>query len=129
MSFTRIQRRFTAWLAMLALALGALAPAMAQVAVSASDRSNWVQICSASGMVWIQADAAALGTDSVPLADMGAPCAWCLMHSAVAGLPPAPVMGFNSSLPQPLPGGCMVAAPPVGVWTAAPARAPPSAFA
>lgn len=125
MSSTRIQRRFTAWLALLALALSALAPTMAQAVVSASERSDWVQICSASGMVWIQADAAASGTDSVPLADMAAPCAWCLMHSAVAGLPPAPVMGFTSSLPQLLPGGCMAAAPPTGVWTAAPARAPP----
>ncbi len=120
-----MQRRFTAWLAMLALAMGALAPAMAQAVVSASDRSDWVQICSASGMVWIQADVSASGTDSVPLADMAAPCAWCLMHSAVAGLPPAPVMAFTS-LTQPLPGGCMAAAPPVGVWTAAPARAPPA---
>jgi hypothetical protein len=126
MPFNRIQRRFTAWLAMLALGLGALAPALAQAVVSTSDRSDWVQICNASGMMWIQADAAVSGTDSVPQADMGSPCAWCLMHSPVAGLPPAPVMGFTSSLPQPLPGGCMAAAPPVGVWTAAPARAPPA---
>ncbi len=124
MSITRIQRRFTAWLAMLALALGAVAPAVAQVVVT--DRSDWVEICNASGMVWVQADHAPGDADSAPLSDMGMQCSWCSLHSPTSGLPPAPVMGFTSSLPQPLPGGWKAVAPPVGVWTAAPARAPPA---
>ena len=125
MPFTRVQRRFTAWLAMLALVLAALLPTLAQAAVAGSDRSDWMQICSASGMVWIQAEPDAAGTDSAPMVDMEMHCPWCTLHNPVAGLPPASVLNFTAAASTPLLGPVKVAAPPVGVWTAAPARAPP----
>lgn len=125
MPFTRVQRRFTAWLAMLALVLAALLPTLAQAAVAGSDRSDWMQICSASGMVWIQIEPAAADTESAPVADMGMQCPWCSLHSPVTGLPPALASGFTVAASTSLLGPLMPAAPPVGVWTAAPARAPP----
>ena len=125
MLFTRLQRRFTAWLAVLALLLAALAPTLAQAVVATSDRSDWVQICSASGMVWIKAESSAAGTESAPLADMGMQCPWCLTHSPATGLPPAVASGATPTVAVPIPGHFMTAEPPVGVWTAAPARAPP----
>ncbi len=124
MSFTRIQRRFTAWLAMLALALGAVAPAVAQVVVT--DRSDWVEICNASGMVWVQADHAPSDADSAPLSDMGMQCSWCSLHSPTSGLPPALMTGVVSNVQMSVPGRYTPTAPPASVWTAAPARAPPA---
>lgn len=110
---------------MLALVLAALAPTLAQAVVTASDRSDWVQVCSATGMAWIKADHAAGDTESAPLADMGLQCPWCSLHSPTTGLPPAVTSGVAAAVAAPLPGGFMAAAPPVGMWTAAPARAPP----
>lgn len=129
MPLSRIQRRFTAWLAMLALVLAALAPTVAQALVAGSDRSDWVQICSATGMVWVQADDAADDaagdTQSAPLADMGMQCPGCSLHSPVTGLPPALVSAVSTLAPATHPGDTTAAASPVGVWIAAPARAPP----
>lgn len=125
MPFTCVQRRLTTWLASLALVLGALAPTLAQAVVASSDRSDWVQICSASGMVWIQLDLSSQAPDSPPATDMGMQCPWCQLHSPGAGLPPAPVPFAALGVLPKFPGDRMAAAPPPGVWTAAPARAPP----
>ena len=53
MRLTRTTHRFAAWLAMLAMLLGALAPTVAQAVVAAQGGPGWVQVCSASGMVWV----------------------------------------------------------------------------
>jgi len=132
MLFTRVQRRYTAWLAMLALAFATLAPTLAQAVVASSDRGGWVQVCSASGMFWIQTDSVGLGGSSPasggsPTADVGMQCPWCQLHSPTAGLPPAPAsLLVSAASAEPL-GHAMAAPPPPGVWTAAPARAPPLA--
>ena len=125
MPFTRVQRRLTAWLAMLALLLGTLAPALAQAVVAGSERSDWVQVCSATGMVWVQADHAAGDPAAAPVADMAMPCPWCSLHSPATGLPPAPASGLAAFAPAALARDAAAAAAPVGVWIAAPARAPP----
>jgi hypothetical protein len=125
MLFTRAQRRVCAWLAMLALVLTALAPTLAQAVVSNTDRGDWVQICSASGMVWIQADPGAGDPQSAPMAGAGMQCPWCSLHSPAAGLPPATALRVAAAAPAPLVVRVALAASPVGVWTSAPARAPP----
>jgi hypothetical protein len=131
MPFTRATHRFAAWLAMLAMAVGALAPTVAQAVVAAQGGPGWMQVCSASGMVWVQADAldgdaAAVTEAGKALADAPRHCPWCPLQGA-AGLPPSalqvgvfapgaeqPPEPFRSALP----------APP---WPAAQSRAPPSA--
>jgi hypothetical protein len=130
MPFTRIQRRFTAWLAMLAMALSVLAPTLAQATGASMDRGGWIQVCSASGMFWIQADGAGLdGSSSAPegslMADAGMQCPWCQLHSPAAGLPTALASLALAAAPVQLPGDAMAAPPPADVWIAAPARAPP----
>lgn len=82
---------------MLAMVLGALAPTVAQAMVAASGQGEWVEVCSASGMVWLKADAAAdveknaggAQAPASPMADMVKHCAWCSLHGAAAGLPPS----------------------------------------
>ena len=110
---------------MLALVLIALAPTLAQAVVSTSDRGDWVQICSASGMVWIQADPAAGDPQGAPMPGTGMQCSWCSLHSPGAGLPPATALGVAAAAPATLVGRVVLAAWHVGVSTAAPARAPP----
>jgi hypothetical protein len=125
MPFARVQRRFTAWLAMLAVVLSSLVPTLAQAVVVASDRSDWMQVCSATGMVWVQADHAVGDTQSAPAADVGMQCPWCSLHSPATSLLPALASGVASAAPASLGDGVMAKASPVGVWIAAPARAPP----
>ena len=130
MPLSRFQRRFTAWLAVLVLALATLAPTLAQAVLVSSDRGGWVQVCSASGMFWVQADGAGLGgplpaPEGSPMADAGMQCPWCQLHSPVAGLPTALASLALAAAPALLPVDATAAPPPADVWIAAPARAPP----
>jgi hypothetical protein len=101
MSFFRLHRTFTTWLAMWAMVLGALMPTMAQAMVAATDRGQWVEVCSASGMVWLKADAAS-ATDEIPaepvqsMADMGKHCLWCAFHGSMVGLLPVELPALPS---------------------------------
>ena len=93
MSFYRVHRRFAAWLAMLAMVLSALAPTVAHAWIAAADEGQWIEVCSASGMVWLKADGPnavadpATGSD-MPMADMAQHCPWCSSHGPLTGLPP-----------------------------------------
>lgn len=127
MPFSRTRRRFAAWLALIAMVLDALAPAVAQAVVASSDRAQWVEVCSASGMIWIQpdADATAAGSSSVPGVGAAMSCPWCTLHGGAADLPPAMVL--SAPLPR------LTEPPPVffravtltGIWVVAQARDPP----
>lgn len=111
MPFSRFHRKLTTWLALWAMVLGALMPAVAQAAVAASDRSQWVEVCSASGMVWLKADPdnTTLDAASEPaksMADMGNHCPWCGFHAPLIGLLPAsvavlPLMATAQAAPKP----------------------------
>src|SRR3990167_7859006 len=125
MPFARAHRRFTAWLAMLAMVLGALAPTVAQAVVASSAHDGWVQVCSVSGMVWVQTDAAPASGDGNPMASATMDCPWCSPHGGAAGLPP--VSAHAEPLPpqaQPLP-VYFHAAALRGTWASGLARAPP----
>jgi hypothetical protein len=130
MPFTRATHRFAAWLAMLAMLLGALAPTVAQAVVAAQGGPGWVQVCSASGMVWVQADALdgdnAVADVGKSMADASRHCPWCSLQGAV-GLPPAsvhtPLLAPNAE-PPPEPFRSALPAPP---WPDAQSRAPPTA--
>lgn len=128
MPFTRTTRRFAAWLAMLAMLLGALAPTVAQAVVAAKGGPDWVQVCSASGMVWVQADA----LDDTPdgqkaITDAARHCPWCSLQGAT-GLPPAPWAQVHrvASRAEPLQAPIR-SATPATPWPAALSRAPPQA--
>jgi hypothetical protein len=128
MFLTRTTRRCATWLAMLAMVLGALAPTVAQAVVASQGGAGWVQVCSASGMVWLKADAidgdSALGDASESMTDASRHCPWCNLHGAT-GLPPAqtltPLLAPVAVVPQVPP------SPPsfATFWPAAPPRAPP----
>lgn len=132
MLLTRAHRRFTTWLAMLALVLGALAPVLAQAVVASSDRAQWVEVCSASGMVWVKADAAEDaarsqddGHRTPPVLDAAMSCDWCSLHGASAALPPPTRAVETQPLAALHPLAFFQAASLTGVWAVAHARAPP----
>lgn len=131
MAHFRLYRRFIAWLAMLALVLGALAPTVTQAMVSHGERDGWLQICSVSGMVWVKADAAQPDdqqpASGAPQSNVSQHCAWCTLHGGAAGLPAA-------DLPSVLPVH-LIELPPAfffepiaaALWAPAQSRAPPLA--
>lgn len=131
MVLTRLQRRFTTWLAALSLVLGALAPTLSQAMVVGADRSDWLEICSVSGMVWIKADTGEVSRQSpdgeAPASDVGNPCPWCTLHGGGAGVP---VEADATRLPArltDLPPAFYRAPSGATVWAPAQSRAPPAA--
>jgi len=103
MSLYRVHRRIAAWLAMLALVMSALAPTIAHAWAAAADDGLLIEVCSASGMVWLKADrldaSASQSSDrdqDTPMADMGKHCPWSGVHAPMAGLLPAAAAGANA---------------------------------
>ncbi len=127
MFLSLVHRRLTAWLAMLALVFGALAPVVTQAMVRASGPSDWIQICSVSGMSWVKAD-----TGEVAKQDQKAPadasshqCPWCSLHAGAAGAPPVHLMPPALPLPALQPVPALASASSALVWNNAHPRAPP----
>jgi hypothetical protein len=93
------------------MVLSALAPTVAQAMVAASGKGQWIEVCSASGMVWLKTGGAdltgsAAPDQDTPMADMGKHCPWCSFHGSAAGLPPpivsAPVFApAAQAVPEP----------------------------
>jgi Protein of unknown function (DUF2946) len=129
MPLLRLHRRFTAWLAMLALVMGALAPTVTQAMVAGGESADWLEICSVSGMAWVKADTGEV-RDRQP--DGGAPgggasqhCAWCTLHGGTAGLP---AVSAVIALPVRLtdrPPAFYLAPMAASVWMPALSRGPP----
>ena len=120
MALFRLHRRFTAWLAALALVMGALAPTVAQAMVAGGDRADWLEVCSVSGMVWVNADTGESG-DRQP--DGGAPmgggsqhCAWCTLHGGATGLPGVDTVSVLPARLTELPPAFYLAPMAASVW-------------
>ena len=127
MLFSRVHRRFTTWLALLAVVLGALAPTVAQAVVASSDRAPWVEVCSVSGMVWVKADTGerAGAEHDGPMRDAAQHCAWCSLHGGAAGLPPLITVAEPAPRQNDLPPAFYRAVTLSGTWAPPQARAPP----
>jgi len=131
MLFNRTRRQLTAWLAMLVMVFGALAPAVAQAVVASSDRTDWVEVCSASGMLWVRADtgesAGAEHDGPVPMSDASQHCPWCSLHGGAADLPPVIAVAEPPPRQTDLLPTFFRAVTLSGTWAVAHARAPPLA--
>lgn len=130
MSFLRLHRRISGWLALLAVLLGALAPTVSQAMVASGDRAQWIEVCSVSGMTWVRADLADAATDvdgGSPASEISPHCPWCMLHGGVAGLPPAADQALPLARQTDLPAAFYQAAHTSTVWNTARSRAPPLA--
>ena len=125
MSFYRIHHRFTAWLAMLALVMSALAPTVSQAVVMSSDRAEWLEVCTTTGVMWVKADSATTDDGTLPMVGHEQGCDICT-HT-VTGAPPVltdiavPALWQSSAQPQAL----VSSAHPAVLWASAQSRAPP----
>ncbi len=131
MFLTRLQRRFTTWVALLSLVLGALLPTATQAMLADGNRADWLEVCGVSGMVWVKADTGEvrdqLPDGSVPTSDANQHCLWCTLHGGAADLPVAQV---DVDLPPrltDLPPAFYRAPLAATVWAPAQSRAPPFA--
>lgn len=94
MELMRARRRLFAWVAMVIMALGSLAPALAQGMSGSAGAMRWVELCTASGMVMMPVEADApvgVGSaQSLPADGQSMPpCPWCLLHGGAPALPPS----------------------------------------
>lgn len=115
---------------MLSMVLSVLAPTLAQAAVAAAGKGQWVEVCSASGMVWLKTDAAETASpdQGTTMADMSSNCPWCIFHGSATGLPATdPATRWLGSSAQPVPVWAFAVAIDQAVWRHAQARAPPLA--
>lgn len=121
----RTHRRFTAWLALLAVVMGALAPTVSQALVVVSDRGDWLEVCTTTGVVWVKASSAADADGERPMAAHEQVCDICT-HTG-KGAPPAPAgLSTHQSNLAPLRSPAHPAsAHPAVLWTPAQSRAPP----
>lgn len=105
MSHPRWLRKCTAWIALLAVCFGASAPTLSQAALKANGNGGrWVQICSASGLTWVRADAgqAADAADGHP-AEAAPACPWGVMAGGAASPPPTHALRLPEPGPWPGP--------------------------
>ncbi len=130
MSLTRFHRRLTVWLALLAVALGALAPTAAQALAAAGERVQWIEVCSSTGMAWVKFDlqpapADAEGDDRL-LTDAAKHCLWCVQQAAAVNWALTPHTGVPSeptTRPWPRFDPVWLA---TRLWGSAQSRAPPA---
>ena len=130
MSFTRLNRRLTAWIATFAILLGALAPTISHaVAWVSGEDIRWVEVCTVAGVKLVVADAASAsgeegqGDDGALVAER---CPYCGTHAGSFGLPAAPAVSFSLPVtPDLQPTLCHHAPRPLFAWAASHARAPP----
>lgn len=122
-----IHRRYTAWLAMLAMVFGALVPTVAQAVVASRDGATWVQVCSASGAVWVQLNAAddkSTDPSHDPVVDASRHCPWCNLHGSV-DLPPSPLSQPRLDQQSERPFTPVAWPPSATFWPTEPPRGPP----
>lgn len=121
------RQRFTAWIACLAVLLGALMPAIGQAMVAAGDSSgHWLEICTAMGLERIAVTDGSDEPDGSPSDASAAHCPYCLTHAGSFALPPVelpafPVLGGADVLPTLF----FLAPRPLFAWASSRSRAPP----
>ncbi|ATE59544.1 DUF2946 domain-containing protein [Thauera sinica] len=133
----RFRRRPYAWFAILAILIGALAPAVSRALPVERGTAFVLELCSATGThrVWLSAAEAGRYAGAVPQdsgrpdADAGRSCPCCITHGAGFGLPPddGPPAFVSFSAADVEPCRFLVAPHPSFAWMPSRPRAPPAA--
>lgn len=129
MQFRRATRVLTSWIAVLAILVAALAPSISH-ALAGKNGTDWIEVCSAAGAKWINADDETGNKSPVPSG--GHPfedCAYCSLHAKAIAIPAAPTAAvpfFRPGHGRPI---AFLAAPrTLHAWVSAQPRAPPLIF-
>jgi Protein of unknown function (DUF2946) len=118
------KNRLIHWIAALAIAMSALAPAVSQaVSLAKHGQGFAMEICVADGT---KAQIHVQGDEQAELADLDQPCPYCIVHSSI---PPA----FNTNLTFQAPHTFALlpqlfyqSPKPLAVWVSPPSAAPPT---
>ncbi|NMG75541.1 DUF2946 domain-containing protein [Aromatoleum diolicum] len=127
MQIRRTTRSLTAWIALFAILLAAIGPALSHTLSLLGDGAGWVEVCTVAGTKLVAVDGSgekgkAGDVDLFP----SERCAFCSTHVAVPALPSVGVMPFvlKSSSAE-FPSLYFHAPRPMFAWAAAHPRAPP----
>jgi hypothetical protein len=120
----RAQRRFTTWIAVLAILLASLAPSLSHALASATG-TNWIEVCTTQGSKWIAAGED--GSERAPAsAHVLEHCPYCSLHAPGLALPPAnDATLLPSRLAHEVPLAFLAAPRTLHAWVSAQPRAPP----
>lgn len=125
MRVVRAHRRIISWIAVVAILLAALAPALSHALASATG-AQWVEICTAQGSKWIQVGEDGSESGTPASAHVLDHCPHCTLHAPNLGLPPVQHL---AQLPLPLshevPLAFLSAPRTLHAWVSAQPRAPP----
>ncbi|WP_248281855.1 DUF2946 domain-containing protein [Parazoarcus communis] len=124
-----LRQRLMASIALFAMLLSALAPAISQAMVPVFEANGLalVEICTSQGMQWVAVDAAEREQGQGDMADM-ASCPYCCPHAGTFALPPPDTAGPGLVHPDLLLPPLFYLAPrPLFAWAASHPRAPPLA--
>jgi hypothetical protein len=121
-------RQLIAWIACLAVLMGAVAPVLSHAFQPAPGGAGWVEVCTAMGQQMVHIDGAAAEPSKGKQADdhARAHCPYCSSHAVQLGLPPAssPVL-FVPTLHHGLPALFFAAPRTLFAWSTAQPRGPP----
>lgn len=141
MVFTRLHRRWMAWVAALAILLGALAPTVSHgMRAWSHSPVTWVEVCSSTGAKLIAISSGSGLSQATALSkqdqERGLPsgehagehCPFCLVHANDVALLPAtlPVVALATPGAQALPRLFLHAPRTLFAWAPSQARAPPA---
>jgi hypothetical protein len=120
----RTQRQLTGWIAVLAVLLASLAPALSH-ALGGSNGASWVEVCSTQGSRWVQSDPDEPGGAPVQ-AHLLEHCPYCSIHAPALGLPPVPERTpLEPGLKDEFPLAFLAAPRTPHAWVSAQPRGPP----
>ncbi len=125
MGFTLKRRRFTAWIACLAMLLASLAPSISLALVASGSTGFIGEICTVAGIKTIKVNA---GRPDTPVQQQLhlEHCPFCFTHADVIGLPPSTTSALPVFSNHPVFPSLFYQAPhPLFVWATAQSRAPP----
>lgn len=130
-----LRHRSVVWIALLAMLMSALAPAISRAMGPDEDGRYFIEVCSAEGTnrLALTADEAAFyGAHTTPAGDGGDgrtldQCAYCSAPCSTAMLPPGdPTPVFAVAGAQSVPPLFLASPRPLSAWSPAHPRAPPS---
>lgn len=132
------QRSLCRWIAIAAILLNALMPAVSQALAwqahsTQAGQTRWSELCGAQGSTWVLLDAqgqvlaqSAQRPADAPAAGHGEHCPYCLTHAGSFGLPAATPPIWPAAMAAAEHAGHDAGAPRLpAVWLAPAARAPP----
>lgn len=126
MRLAPVTRRLAAWIALCAMLMATLAPAVSQALGSGP---SWIEVCTAQGSRWVaSADDDASSTPKPSGEHLLEHCPYCSLHTPALGLPPSPMRMLPADpLGRAVPQAFLSAPRTLHAWVRAQPRAPPLA--